>query len=202
VGPVLPGHDATPEVLARLGHEDWLSAVREELAGLRAEHREVHLVGLSLGGLLSLALAAEERVEAVVVIGTPLRFRRAIRWTVPVLKHFVPFLKKGQGSDIRDAEARRRHPSFPVMPLASVHQLMALQARVVAALPRVRAPILVAHGSHDATADPADARAIYEGVGSERRELLLLPDSGHVVPVDRGGPRLAQAVVEHLRSGG
>ena len=49
-----------------------------------------------------------------------------------------------------------------------------------------------------ASVDPADARRIYERVSSEQRELLLLPDSGHVVPVDHGGDRLAEAVVCHL----
>jgi esterase/lipase len=110
----------------------------------------------------------------------------------------VPYLKKSVGSDIRDPAARERHPSYPVMPLASVHQLMHLQRRVEAALAQIRAPILVAHGHHDSTANPADARLIHDRVSSRERSLLLVPDSGHVVPVDHGGERLAGAVVEHL----
>ncbi len=198
VGPVLPGHDTTPEELASLAYTDWLLAASEALRALRSEHASVFVVGLSLGGLLTLALAAEAPVDGVVAIGTPLRFRRAIRWLVPVLKHFAPYLKKSRGSDIRDPVARRRHPSYPVMPLASVHQLIHLQHHVDARLARVTAPILVAHGRHDATASPAYARVLHDGLSSRERALLLLPDSGHVVPVDRDGARLAEAVVQHL----
>lgn len=198
VGPVLPGHDKSAEELAGLAYTEWLEAARTELHALRAAHERVFVVGLSLGGLLSLVLGGEEPVDGLVAIGTPLRFRRTIRWLVPVVKHVAPYLKKGQGSDIRDPAARRRHPSHPVMPLASVHQLMRLQVRVEACLPRVTAPLLVAHGAHDATANPADARLIHDRVGSRERGLLLLEDSGHVVPVDHDGPRLARAAVEHL----
>ena len=59
-------------------------------------------------------------------------------------------------------------------------------------------PILIAHGVLDRTAHPDDARAIAAEVGSPERELLWLERSGHVVPVDRGGPRLVEAVVAHL----
>jgi len=132
------------------------------------------------------------------VVGTPLRLPRPARWLVPVLKYPMPYLSKRGGSDVQDEAARRRHPSYPVMPLASVHQLIRLQGRVRRALPRITAPLLVAHGLHDRTASPRDAQAILAGVGSPVRELLWLPDSGHVVPVDFGGPRLAEAVVGHL----
>lgn len=199
VGPVLPGHDESPAALAALRHTDWLESVREKLRRLRAEHERVVVVGLSLGGLLALALGSEEPVDALAVVGTPLRFRRVVRWGVPVLKYVFPFVKKGQGSDIRDPAARRRHPSFPVMPLRSVHELMPLQRRVEAGLASIRAPILVAHGRLDTTANPVDARTIYERVASPQRRLLILEDSGHVVPVDLGASRLAEAVVELLQ---
>jgi carboxylesterase len=197
VGPDLPGHNRTPEDLSRVHHGEWLGAVREALAGLRAAHRRVFVVGLSLGGLLALTMAAEETVDAVAVIGTPLRLRIPLLPLLPAVRRVVPFVRKGAGSDIRDAEARARHPSYDRMPLASVEQLCALQVRVRGLLARIRAPILVAHGLLDATAHPDDARAIVESVGSSERELLWLESSAHVVPVDRDGARLAAAVAAH-----
>jgi carboxylesterase len=186
IGPALPGHNRTPQELARVSHQEWEEAVDAAFAGLRARHARAFVVGLSLGGLLSLSLAARTTVDGLAVVGTPLRLRGPAPWLVPVAKRFMPYARKVVGSDIRDPQARRRHPSYPVMPLASVHELIRLQRRVVA------------HGSHDVTAHPDDARTIVARVGSRVRELLLLEDSGHVVPVDHGGPRLARAVAEHL----
>jgi carboxylesterase len=198
LGPALPGHNETPESLARTRRGDWLESVRGQLDALTAEHAQVCLVGLSLGGLLSLALAAERPVAAVVVVGTPLRLRAPVAQLVPVVSRIFRFSPKRRGSDIRDDGARTRHPSYPVMPLASVRELQHLQREVRRSLHRITAPLLVAHGALDTTAHPDDAGAIAQGVSSSEREVLLLERSGHVVPVDRDGPRLGRAVAEFL----
>ncbi len=198
LGPALPGHNETPDRLARIGWREWLDAARAEAGELRKRHACVFLVGMSMGGLLSLALAAEARVEGLVVVGTPLHLPFGLVPLLPLVRHLRPFAHKRVGSDIRDARARARHPSYPVMPLASLQQLGRLQRRVRALLPRVEAPLLVAHGALDGTAKPADAREILAGVGSREKELLILPSSGHVVPVDVDGPELARAAADFL----
>jgi len=198
VGPLLPGHGGDPEMLAPTGCEDWIEAVAEAHRVLRQRHDRVFLVGLSLGGLLSLHHAASEDVDALVVIGVPLRLRTRLTPLLPIVRYRWPYLPKRRGSDIRDEAARARHPSLRVMPAASVLELIRLQRRVRAALARVTAPLLVAHGSLDATAHPDDARRIAAEVASPERELLWLPNSGHVVPVDYDGPELARAAVDFL----
>ena len=84
------------------------------------------------------------------------------------------------------------------MPLAAVRQLQHLQRRVRAALPRVSVPLLVAHGAHDRTANPADAREIHARVRSEAKQLRLFGRSGHLVPVDHDAAELAEAVTAFL----
>jgi carboxylesterase len=199
IGPVLPGHNETPERLARIAHTEWLAAARDALHELREEHERVFVVGLSMGGLVALALAAEERVDAAAVIGVPLRIRAPGIRLVPLLKRVVRYVPKSEGSDIRDPDARARHPSYDRMPLAAIHELLRLQRRVRLLLPRIQVPLFVAHGAHDRTAHPDDAREILMRVASREREHLVLDGSGHVVPVDHDGPRLASALVAFLR---
>jgi carboxylesterase len=198
VGPALPGHNETPQALAQRTHGDWLESARGHLAALRARHDRVFAVGLSMGGLVSLSMAAEGEVDALVVVGVPLRLRQPLAALLPLLQRVAPFPPKRGGSDIREDAARRRHPSYDVMPLAAVRELQRLQRRVRRSLGSVRVPALVAHGAHDRTARPVDAERIHAGIASAERCLLVLPDSGHVVPVDRDGPRLARAVAEFL----
>ena len=198
VGPLLPGHGGEPEVLARTGCVDWIDAVASAHRALCERHERVFLVGLSLGGLLALDRAASADVDALAVIGVPLRLRTRLTPFLRIARYRWPYLPKRRGSDIRDAAARERHPSLRVMPIASVIELIRLQGRVRAALGRVTGPLLVAHGCLDATAHPDDARRIAAEVASPERELLWLPNSGHVAPVDYDGPELARAMVDFL----
>jgi carboxylesterase len=197
-GPALPGHNATPEDLVATSHREWLDAAVGHYRDLRKRHERVFAVGMSMGGLVTLWLAAQEPVDGVVVIGAPLRLRHPFVFLAPLVKFVKPFLPKRGGSDIRDPEARARHPGYPVMPVAAVHELQRLQSRDRPVLSRITAPILVAHGAHDRTANPDDARRVFESVASDEKELLLLENSGHVVPVDFDGPHLAVTAADFL----
>jgi len=199
VGPMLPGHGGAPEALAATSHQEWTAAVRDAHGALRERHRRVYVAGLSLGGLLALWLAeGAGRVDALVVVATPLHLHSRLARLLPVAKHLRRYIPKRVGSDIRENEARAAHPSMEVMPVASAHELARLQRRVRSALGRVTAPILIAHGRLDITACPDDARTIARQVSSPERELLWLSNSGHVVPVDHDGPVLARAAVDFL----
>jgi carboxylesterase len=192
------GHGTSPEELAELSYARWVEAVHDEYRALRARHARVFVIGLSLGGLLCLELASRERPDAIAVVGTPLRLRTPIRQLVPLVKHLMPMLEKREGSDIRDPQARARHPGYPRMPLSSIHELIRLQRVVVAGLARIEAPALLAHGAHDRTADPRDARRIHDGLGSGSKECLVCPNSAHVVPVDYDGEHLAGRIADFL----
>lgn len=198
VGVLLPGHNSSAEALSRTRYVDWLTSARHAYARLAADYDHVFVVGLSLGGLLALSVAASERVAGVVAVGTPLRLAQPIPLLVPIVKYLMPMLPKREGSDIRDAAARARHPGYREMPLRSVHELLRLQSHVRGWLPDISAPALIAHGAHDRTADPADAERICSAIGSTDREVLVLERSGHVVPVDYDGEVLSQRVADFV----
>ncbi|MFP6605606.1 MAG: alpha/beta fold hydrolase, partial [Myxococcota bacterium] len=87
-GPVLPGHDAGPEELARVPFTVWIEAAREEIEKLRAQHETVFVAGLSMGGLAALAVASEGRADAIAVVATPLRLHPAhLVALIPVAKY-------------------------------------------------------------------------------------------------------------------
>lgn len=193
----MAGHGESVEALANTTHEEWVARARAALGELRAEHDRVFLVGVSMGGLVSLRLAQTERVDGLVVVGTPLAFSLAIRRLLPLLRPIV-WARRKRGSDIQDPGARARHPETAAMPLDAVAELIELQAEVVPELGRITAPILVAHGRLDRTARPRDAERIVASVGSREKELFLLARSGHVATVDYDGPALATAAADFL----
>jgi len=197
VGPWMAGHEGGAAGLATTSYSDWLELARTELAKLRAETERVFLVGMSMGGLVSLRLAQTEKVDALVVMGTPLVLAPPIPQLLPLIRLFASSRAK-TGSDIREPGARARHPGLEAMPFAAVAELIQLQAEVIPDLGKIEVPIMVAHGRLDSTARPRDAERIYREVASEEKELFFLERSGHVATVDYDGPALARAAADFL----
>jgi carboxylesterase len=196
-GPWMAGHEGGSAVLATTSHQDWVELARAELADLRAQHDRVFLVGMSMGGLVSLRLAQTEKVDALVVMGTPLVLSPPIPQLLPLIRLFVSSRPK-TGSDIQEPRARARHPGLEAMPFASVAELIKLQAEVIPALGEIDVPIMVAHGRLDTTARPRDAERIHREVASLEKELFFLERSGHVATVDYDGPALSRAAADFL----
>ncbi len=202
-GPALPGHCTTPEDLRRVSHREWLAAARDEIRKLRSEHERVCLAGVSMGGVVGLSLASEGLVDALTVIGAPLRLQGGVMLRLlPLVMHFHRYSPKREGSDIQDPVARDRHPGYDRIPLRSVYELTKLQRQVEGRLMRITAPILVAQGAHDSTASLRDAHRIAAGVSSDDRRLFVGEHSGHVVTVDHDGPRLCGAIASFFESAG
>lgn len=199
VGIWMAGHNGTVEDLARTSRHAWVERAAEALASLRAEHDRVFLVGVSLGGLVCLRLAERLPVDGIVTVGSPLTLSFPIPQLIPLLRLFSKARPK-RSSGVEDPEALARHPRFPAMPYDAVRELIRLQREVRRELGTIRAPILVAHGVHDETAHPSNARRLFDAVGTSAsdKQLLMLARSGHVATVDYDGPELAEYAARFL----
>jgi carboxylesterase len=51
-----------------------------------------------------------------------------------------------------------------------------------AALPRVSAPVLMIHSQGDTSVPIDDMQNIFNRLGSQNKQILLLENSGHVIP--------------------
>jgi carboxylesterase len=196
VAPLLPGHGEPAERLEATSAEAWLDAAETVFDDLQKTHERVYVLGLSLGGLLALALAARRPVSGLLVLATPLRLRLLPRLAAPVLARFVRFLPKHPA--IRDPEALARHPGTDRMPLASVQHLLRLQKQVEGELSQVVAPIHLIFSRQDPAVDPRNGLWILEGVGSVQRSLSYLDRSFHVITVDVERESVRKACVGFL----
>lgn len=195
-GPLLPGHGTTADELARTTHSQWVSAVVAAHDSLAERHERVYAIGLSLGGLLALALAQRRGLPGLVALAVPLDLGWLVHGGVPLLHRVVRHLPKTPA--IRDADARARHPGYDRMPLPAVNQLLRLAAEVRAALPRISAPVSLIFSRLDPTVPVRNAELLMRELPPGDRELHWLESSGHVLPVDFERALVAQRVVEFL----
>ncbi len=198
LAPLLPGHGTTPEDLNTKRWQDWARHVEESLHQLSTECRSVFAVGLSLGALLSLYLAANHStVQGVVAYSPPLPIANARSYLFP-LKYLIPSLPKPKNY-FADPDAEAKLWDYAVAPLRAYYELLEFIRITKRDLHRVQCPILVVHSTKDSIIHPRSARNVLEGVGSTDKELLTLHTSGHVITIDAEWKQVAEKTLDFIR---
>ena len=203
----LPGHGTTVQDLADTRWMDWFGEVLREGERLAVETQAVAAVGMSLGALLGLHLAATRAalVRALVLCGTPIESHGFRLRLLPLLAR-VPWFadrwaiipKRGGGPDIADPVARAASTSYRAMPLSGILELLALQRVVRGELDRVRQPALLLHGRGDHSVPVADVGRLRRRLGSTTVEAHVLERSWHVVTLDYDRDAVARLAADFL----
>lgn len=184
----LSGHATHPDDMIRSTYCDWLASVEDGYAMLSGLTDRIVIMGLSMGGVLSLTTAVRLPVRGVVAMSTPYRLPddprlRHIDW----LSKMIPFMPKGgdtPDSGWFDKEAFREHVSYPQNPLHAIGELNKLIGLMHTALPEIHAPVLLIHSHDDDYVVKDSMPRIFESLTTKDKQMLWIEGSGHVVTED------------------
>jgi carboxylesterase len=195
--PLLPGHGTRWQDLNRVTWSDWVATVEGAFDKLAAENDTVVAVGLSMGGALSLRLAADrgEELAGLVVVNVALDTMRKDAVLLPVLKRFVPAFP-GIRNDIK--KPGMDEVAYPVLPLKAAYSMSAGWAELRRELPRITIPVLYFRSKDDHVADLSSSKAINAGLSSKDFEERVLEDSYHVACLDNDAPRIFAESAEFI----
>jgi carboxylesterase len=181
--PLLPGHGTDVADMVPTRWEDWSAAAEAAYAELAARCGSVVVVGLSMGGTLSLWLAERHPEVAALVLVNPL--------VVPPDADTVAFidtlidggdeLAPGVGSDI--AREGSEESAYPELPLRAARSLFGAAEEISAALGSVACPILLFSSTQDHVVAPVSGDRLVEGVKGPV-ERITLTRSFHVATLD------------------
>ena len=196
--PRLPGHGTTWQELNRTRWPDWYGEVDRAFEKLRANHDQVVVGGLSMGGALVLQLAADRGrdVAGVVVVNPAVSTERKDVLALPVLKHVVPSFP-GIANDIKKAGVQEY--GYTRTPLRAAHSMMQAWKTLRADLPRVTQPLLMFRSSVDHVVDPSSAALIRASVSSRDLTERQLVNSYHVATLDNDAPTIFEESAEFVR---
>ncbi|MBN1660004.1 MAG: alpha/beta fold hydrolase [Anaerolineae bacterium] len=199
IGPRLKGHGTTPEDMALSTAEDWVRSVEEAMHTLQGRCDKIFVTGLSMGGTLTLYLAAlypgvfagALPINGAVFLNSPDMAGLAFMVGAPPL---VP----GVGSDIK--KPGEVELAYPVVPVPAIRHLYALIAVTRELLPRVTCPTLVFQSRDDHVVVPDNAPYILEHIGAEEKRLVWLENSYHVATLDNDKERIAEETLRFIQA--
>lgn len=191
----LPGHGTEVGDMEITTWRHWYGAALDGRLLLSGLCDEINVVGLSMGGLLALKLAAEYPVSSVVALSTPIFLTTRRLPLLPLYRAFRRFIpKKHRHYDIDP----RYNVGYDSTPLASLSSLLELISSVQEDLPNIHCPALLVQSRREHTVRPESATFIFDHLGTQAKELFWLEKSGHVITIDIEREAVFAKVAEFL----
>ena len=199
IGPRLAGHGISPEAMAKSTAADWIASVDEALVTLRQHCTQVVMVGLSMGGTLTLYAAAKhaDLIKGAVPINAVVQINSTDMAGL-ALAPDMPATVPGIGSDIKAPGVTEL--AYKAVPVPALRQLYSLVGVTHDLLPSIQCPVLVIQSREDHVVDPSNAARIVRRLGSSRINLRWLNESYHVATLDNDLPLIARETLDFIRS--
>jgi carboxylesterase len=177
-GMLLPGHGRHYRELYDVSWRDWYAEAEREFLALRTGRKSVNIVGFSIGAAVAMELAANHKVDRLVLINAPLFHfyqwapQRLILSILNILtKEIRTFAIGGSGRSLI-------YPRLPVKALYTMGELVERARRRVG---EISCPTLVVHSTHDLASRAKSAEYLMRHLASEEKKLVWIRDRDHSI---------------------
>ena len=203
--PTLRGHMQTPEALIGVTWKDWYADAEAALEDLLTEADKVAVVGLSMGGLVTLHLAAEhpDEVDSIALVAAALKFRdplapgNTLSFLRPVIGRFVKWW--AMTPNYTDKELENLANNYRRAPMDAIVSLLEYSQYVEGRLPEVRVPALILHSHKDQTIDPKAAQIIHDRISSTDKRLVWFERTSHEMMRDLEREKVFETIQAFLK---
>jgi carboxylesterase len=190
--PRLPGHGTTVEDMKTTTFGDWSGEAERALVELQGHSTSQVVVGLSMGGTLTLWLAARHPELAGIACVNPAAVCNEdlvglVQSTVDGGVDEFPAI----GSDVAlDGVVESSYAATPLVPLLSM--LGALRD-LMPQIASVKVPLLLMNSPQDHVVPPGDSDWLADNIGGPV-ERVTLDRSFHVATIDHDGPLIIERI--------
>ncbi|MCX7679508.1 MAG: alpha/beta hydrolase [Spirochaetes bacterium] len=200
--PLLPGHGTSLEDMIGVTREDWLCEARKGYLKMADACEEVFIAGLSMGGVLTIILAAEFVPRKIALISTPRKIPDRKVIFAPLLNPFMKIVKKtDDDKGLACEEARKIHICYSNgIPVMATWHLMLLISKAMKLLPKVKSEVLIIQSKYDKVISPDSCSFIAHRIGSHKKEIHLVEEGNHTLTADIGKEKIADLLVRFFTS--
>ncbi|MFC2028403.1 alpha/beta hydrolase [Chloroflexota bacterium] len=182
----LNGHATKPDDMIRSSYRDWMLSVEDGFNILKDSADRIFLIGLSMGGILSLLMSSLLNVDGVFAMSTPYQLPDDPRLKfIKLIARFIKYMPKSNelpGEGWFDKKAFQEHVSYPQNPVGSIAELNALMELMREAIPLITVPVFLVHSKNDDYVFKDSMQQIFDHLGSDDKQMMWVEGSSHVIP--------------------
>ena len=203
--PRLKGHGTAPEDLALRSYHDWVASIDHGYALISSLCRQVVVGGFSTGAGLALDLAVRvKEVAGVFAVAAPMTLRDFSSRFAPAVDMWNRIMEKTHQAAPKKmfVENKPENPQINYLrnPISGVREVVKLMDDLEPRLPDLDKPVLVIQSSRDPVVDPKGARKIFESIGTEQKEFLLVNLDRHGILLGEGAQRVHKIIGEFIKT--
>lgn len=178
--------------------QDWYAEAERAFTALRTSCDRVFVMGLSMGGSLTLRLAETQGTDiaGIVLVNPAVHSERPDRFALPLISKLVGSFP-GVSNDIKKPD--QDEGAYDRLPLKAAHSLTKLWSIVKQDIARVQQPMLLFHSREDHVVEPSNAAWILEHAPSTDKTEVWLENSFHVATIDHDAPLIFDGSLAFMR---
>lgn len=195
--PLLPGHGTSVEDMLDTSWADWSAAAEAAFERLAARSDKVVVAGLSMGGSLTLWLAAHHpEIAGIICVNPAIAAGEGVEDLVQAMIDGGDEVMAGLGSDVADPESpESAYPETPLRPLLSLFEAAAVLG---GELGSVVSPLLLFTSPQDHVVAPTDSDTIAAAVSGPVQRVSC-DRSYHVATIDYDKGLIIDRSLEFVR---
>jgi len=194
--PRLPGHGTTGKDFMLTNRRDWMRRAVDAYLELQSKYEKVYVVGLSMGGLLTLLLAAQFPVKRIALAAPALLINNKLIYLSPILRFFLRKHYVGHEEKSEDPEYQYLSDEYWSYRYGNqVYHLFRLQLAARRALSKVQVPALTLVSHNDHTVPVRVAELIEQRIASPNTKRVELSTNSHIIVNDSEKERAADEIV-------
>lgn len=195
--PRLPGHGTRWQDMNVTTWQDWVGEADRQVAELLERCTHVFVMGLSMGGTITLRIAEErgDTIAGIVLVNPSVHTERKDRFLLPIAKYFVPSFPAISNDIAMPGQDEGAYDRLPVKAAASLSELWSVVRNNMA---KVTQPMLLLRSKVDHIVEPSNAVAILASVKSKDVREVVLERSFHVATVDYDADQIVSDSIEFV----
>lgn len=173
----LPGHGTTIEECNQMKYAYWLDKVKKDVALLSTKCDKIFIIGNSMGGVISLYLAALFPINGFIIGGTVLKFKNPfeIKILVPLFGRWLksqPKIKKNKSSNVK-------FYGYAAYPLIALNEFRKMNTVVMPLLKKITVPGLVIHSKSDKMSLKTNLTILEKKINPKKISKLIVDRAHH-----------------------
>ncbi|MFX0093529.1 MAG: alpha/beta hydrolase [Candidatus Hodarchaeota archaeon] len=186
--PALPGFGTKSSDLLGIKFDDWLNTASEGVERLRDICSSVSIVGHSMGGLISLVLAARDKqITSVVCWAAPWKVKSLLLPVLPLISS-IPFVRRIIPEFYpTPAPARLKDMGwvgYDRIPTALGFVMLNAFKQLQSSISNASCPVFVVQGSKDESVKSQSAQEIFRRLSNLQKKIWIIEGATHPLMQD------------------